>query len=169
MMVFYHLARLFEALRLPIFNCFPLRRTSIPGYATIDSKILCQNILERRWTNGINKMNLWDEIVDMNSAALKPQELGVLRFRGIIQTEGVGVTVLKKIQDTKHRYIGLQSTFVESESYITILNAQQHREIAGRCVTIDPGRRHLLYFVHENSTADAPRTYRHAKSCHDKM
>ena len=27
MMAFYQFARLFEALRLPIFNCFPLRRT----------------------------------------------------------------------------------------------------------------------------------------------
>jgi hypothetical protein len=41
-------------------------------------------------------MNLRDEIVGMNSAALKPQELGVLRFCGTIQTDGVGVTVLKK-------------------------------------------------------------------------
>jgi hypothetical protein len=41
-------------------------------------------------------MNLWAEIIDMNSAALKPQELDMLRFRGTIQTDGVGVTVLKK-------------------------------------------------------------------------
>jgi hypothetical protein len=40
MMAFYQLACLFEALRLPIFNCFPLCRTWIPGYTTIDSKIL---------------------------------------------------------------------------------------------------------------------------------
>ncbi|KAG0769619.1 hypothetical protein G6F16_001976 [Rhizopus arrhizus] len=145
MMAFYQLAHLFEALRLPIFNCSPLRRTWIPGYATIDSKILCQNILERRWTNDINKMNLWAEIIDMSSAALKPQELGVLRFRGTIQTDGVGVIVLKKRQDRKHRYVGLQITFVEPEPYITGLNAQQHGEITGCYVTIGSGRRGHLY------------------------
>jgi hypothetical protein len=96
MMAFYQLAHLFEALRLPIFNYFPLRRTLTSGYTTIDSKILCQNILERRWTNGINKMNLWAKIINMNSAALKPQELGVLRFCGTIQTDGVCIIVLKK-------------------------------------------------------------------------
>ncbi len=32
----------------------------------------------------------------MNSTALKPQELGVLRFRGAIQTDGMDATVLKK-------------------------------------------------------------------------
>ncbi|KAG1160709.1 hypothetical protein G6F37_003753 [Rhizopus arrhizus] len=143
-MAFHQLARLFETLRLPIFNCFPLRRTQIPNYTIIDSKIFCQSILERRWINGINKMNLWAEIIDMNSAALKPQELGVLRFRGTIQTE-------------------------ELEVYITGLNAQQHEEITDCCVTIDPERRNLLYCVHENSTADAPRTYRHTKSCQGKM
>ncbi|KAG0912531.1 hypothetical protein G6F33_005994 [Rhizopus arrhizus] len=145
MMAFYQLARLFEALRLPIFNYFPLRRTLTSGYTTIDSKILCQNILERRWTNGINKMNLWAKIINMNSAALKPQEFGVLRFCGAIQTD------------------------VEPELYVTGLNAQQHGEIIGRCITIDPGKRDLLYCIHENSTADAPRTYRYTKSCQDTM
>ncbi|EIE80240.1 hypothetical protein RO3G_04945 [Rhizopus delemar RA 99-880] len=38
---FYQFARFFEALELPIFDCFPLRRTWIPGYATTDSKLLC--------------------------------------------------------------------------------------------------------------------------------
>ncbi len=85
-------------------------------------------------------MNLWAEIIDMNSAALKPQELGVLRFRRTIQTEGVGVTVFKKRQDRKYRCIGLQSTFVELELYISGLNAQQHGEITDCCVTIDPER-----------------------------
>ncbi|KAG1376765.1 hypothetical protein G6F61_007329 [Rhizopus arrhizus] len=107
MMAFYHLVRLFEALTLPIFNCFLLCRTWIHGNATIDT--------------------------------LKSQESDVLRFRETIQIDSVGVTVLKKRQARKHQYIGLQNTFVEPEPYITDLNAQQHGEITGRCVTIDPG------------------------------
>ncbi|KAG1056919.1 hypothetical protein G6F43_001227 [Rhizopus delemar] len=63
-------------------------------------------------------MNPWAEIIDMNSAALKPQEIH--------------------------------------------LDAQQHGKITGRCVIIDSGRRDLLYCIHENSTADAPRTYRYS-------
>jgi hypothetical protein len=57
-MAFYQLSLLFEALGLPIFNCFPLRRSWIYGYATIDSKILCQNILGRRWTNSVENKPL---------------------------------------------------------------------------------------------------------------
>ncbi|KAG1139028.1 hypothetical protein G6F37_010040 [Rhizopus arrhizus] len=67
-----------------------------------DSKVLCQNILGRWWTNSINKTNLWAEIININSAALKPQELDVLQLRGRIQTDDVGATVFKKdrIQST---------------------------------------------------------------------
>ncbi|KAG1290082.1 hypothetical protein G6F66_008950 [Rhizopus arrhizus] len=86
-MTFYQLARLFETLGLPILDYFPLRRTWIPIYATVD----------------------------------------------------------------------------------TDLNAQQHGEITDHYVTIDSGRRDILYCVHENSTADAPRTNRYSKSCQDKM
>ncbi|KAG0744304.1 hypothetical protein G6F16_002184 [Rhizopus arrhizus] len=100
-MAFYQLVRLFEALSLPIFNCFPLCRTWISGYETIDSKCLCQNILGRTWSPGISEMNLWAEMM-MNSADLKLQELGVFRFRGTIQIDGVSVTILKKRQARKH-------------------------------------------------------------------
>jgi hypothetical protein len=48
MIAFYQLARLFEVFVLSIFNYFPLRRTYIPGYATTDSKALCQDILGRQ-------------------------------------------------------------------------------------------------------------------------
>jgi hypothetical protein len=29
--------------------------------------------------------------------------------------------------------------------YITTLRAEEHKEIAGRCVTIDPGRRYAVF------------------------
>jgi hypothetical protein len=44
-MAFYQLPRLFEHRGLPVFNCFPLRRSWLPRYITTDSKILCQSIL----------------------------------------------------------------------------------------------------------------------------
>jgi hypothetical protein len=43
--------------------------------------------------------------------------------------------------------------------YITTLRAEEHQEIAGRCITIDPGRRDLLFRVHENSTPQEPHTF----------
>ncbi|KAI9312121.1 hypothetical protein BX666DRAFT_1988999, partial [Dichotomocladium elegans] len=51
MKAFYQLVRLFQRPELPAFNCFPLRRRWSPCYMFIDSKILCQNILQRSWNN----------------------------------------------------------------------------------------------------------------------
>ncbi|KAG1449860.1 hypothetical protein G6F46_003563 [Rhizopus delemar] len=107
-------------------------------------------------------------MIHMSSAALKPQEISRLRFRGTIQMNGVGVTSLEKRQARKHRYVGLHNAFVESAPNITCLNAQQHGEITGCCATIDPKRRVPLYYVHENSTDDTSRTYRCTKPCQDK-
>ncbi|CEG67940.1 hypothetical protein RMATCC62417_04284 [Rhizopus microsporus] len=56
-MAFYQLSRLFERLGLPVFNCFPLRGSWYPRYVTIDSKILCQNILGIQWSNAIDKLD----------------------------------------------------------------------------------------------------------------
>jgi hypothetical protein len=44
--------------------------------------------------------------------------------------------------------------------YITTVTAEEHQEIAGRCVTSDPGRRDLLFCVHENTTPQEPCTFR---------
>ncbi|KAI7896240.1 uncharacterized protein EV154DRAFT_435263 [Mucor mucedo] len=142
MRAFYELALSFIDIELPVFNCFPLRRSWIPCYTTIDSKILCQNILGRRWTNRQDKIALWRELINLNSDALKHQENGELQFKGTIQTDGVGVT------------------------YISQEIAQ---ETVGRCVTIDPGRRDLLFCVHENSTANNPNKFRFTKQYQDKF
>ncbi|KAI9486228.1 MAG: hypothetical protein EXX96DRAFT_592980 [Benjaminiella poitrasii] len=93
------------------------------SYVTINSKILCQNILGLVWTSFTgDKLTLWERVVDLNSAPFRYQEDGVLRFRGTIQTDGVGVR------------------------YISDLSQEEHQLLVGRCVTVDPGRRDLLYF-----------------------
>ncbi|KAI7889741.1 uncharacterized protein EV154DRAFT_591530 [Mucor mucedo] len=122
-------------------------------YTTINSKILCQNILGRRWTNRQDKIALWREVINLNPDSLKHEENGELQFRGTIQTDGVGVTVIKKIGDRESRYTDRFAVVVEPNQYILREIAQ---ETVGRCVTIDPGRRDLLFFVHQKSTANNP-------------
>ncbi|KAI9315009.1 hypothetical protein BX666DRAFT_1965786, partial [Dichotomocladium elegans] len=65
----------------------------------IDSKIFCQNILQRSWNNDDELVHLdyWYEVVDLNSKAFRPQKEGNLTFRGMISADGVGVTVFKKL------------------------------------------------------------------------
>ncbi|KAG2193133.1 hypothetical protein INT47_006433 [Mucor saturninus] len=84
MRAIYELALSFIDIGLPVFNCFPLRRSWTPCYTTIDLKILCQNILGRRWTNRQDKIALWREAINLNSDALEHQKNGELQFRGTI-------------------------------------------------------------------------------------
>ncbi|CEG75083.1 hypothetical protein RMATCC62417_10189 [Rhizopus microsporus] len=132
--IFYQLSCLLKHLGLPVFICFPLRRSWSPCYVTIDSKIFCQNILGIRWSNAVDKLDYWRQVVNLDSKALKPKKGGQLRFRGTIQTDGVGVTVFKKRSDRQTRYTARFRVEYEATSYITDLARRNHQEISGRCV-----------------------------------
>ncbi|KAL4209166.1 hypothetical protein AB4K20DRAFT_1868819 [Rhizopus microsporus] len=144
---FYKLSRLFERLGLPIVNCFPLRHSWSPCYS-----------------NAVDKLDYWARVIDLDSKALKPQESGQLRFHGTIQTDGVGVTVLKKGFNRQTRYTARFTVEYEATSYITDLTRRNHQEISGRCVAVDPGRRDMLYCVHENSTPEYRRILQDLKA-----
>ena len=119
--------------------------------------------MEIRWPNAVDKLNYRGRVVDLDSKALKPQEGGQLRFRETIQTDGVGVTVLKKRLDKQTMYTARFTVEYEDTSYITNLTRRNHQEISGRCVAVDPGRRDMLYFVHEDSTPEQPVQFRYTK------
>ncbi|KAG2200196.1 hypothetical protein INT47_009834, partial [Mucor saturninus] len=93
------------------------------------------------------------EVINLNSDALKHQENGELQFRGTIQTDGVGVTVIKKRMDRESRHTARFAVVIEPTQYISQEIAQ---ETVGRYVTINPGRRDLLFCVHKNSTVNNP-------------
>lgn len=164
MNAFYELACVYEELNVRVFNCFPLRRSWIPSYVTIDSKILCQNIMGLGWENGQDKMDLWGQAVNLNSRVFRDQENHVLKFTGTIQTDGFGVTVLKKRNDNKERYTTRYQVESERTRYVHEVDHQELQQYTGRCVTVDPGRRDLLFCVHETSTPDNPRKFRFTKS-----
>ncbi|KAI7893159.1 uncharacterized protein EV154DRAFT_542941 [Mucor mucedo] len=79
------------------------------------------------------------------------EENKLLRFCGTIQTDGVGVTVLKKRIDRQSSYTSTIKEADEKFKYISDLGAQEHKAVNGRCVAIAPGRRDLLFCVDEKS------------------
>ncbi|OZJ06846.1 hypothetical protein BZG36_00040 [Bifiguratus adelaidae] len=122
---------------------------------SIDSKILSQNILGSRWMNGTEKSQ------GVN---------GQLQFRGTIQTDGVGVSIIKNTRDSNEAERATRAPVIEPDvPYVTTLGHRQHQQILGRCVTVDPGRRDLIYCVHETSTAQTPRKFRFTRNCEEKM
>ncbi|KAI8047867.1 hypothetical protein BDF22DRAFT_462002 [Syncephalis plumigaleata] len=183
---FFKLARLFDDLELKPFNCFPLRRSFSPCYVHIDTVILCENILgrsyadkktdqqkelEKEWSDKQRREALkkkkkghWEEVVELNRKVFRDQKGGKLEFFYSIETDGVGVTVIKK--GTKRR--GTKSA-KDPFPYISKLGTDDHKAINGKCVAVDPGRRNLLFCVHENSTVKNKRKYRYTKLHQDKM
>ncbi|KAG2206823.1 hypothetical protein INT47_007579 [Mucor saturninus] len=87
-------------------------------------------------------------------------------FKGTIQTDGVGVTAIKKRMDHESRYTTRFAVVVERTQYIS---QEISQETVVRCVTINPGRRDLLFCVHENSTANNPNKFRFTKLYQDKF
>ncbi|KAG2196762.1 hypothetical protein INT47_009653 [Mucor saturninus] len=129
-MAFVQLARLFETLGLSPFRCFPLRRSWFLGYVQIDSKILCQNILNIRWSNNIDKLDYGKQVVDLNAKPFKAQkENKLLRFCGTIQTDSVGVTVLKKRIDRQSSYTSTIKEADKKFKYISDLNTEEHKAV----------------------------------------
>ncbi|KAI9314761.1 hypothetical protein BX666DRAFT_2029017 [Dichotomocladium elegans] len=111
-------------------------------YMFIDSKILCQNILQQFWNND-------DELVNLDYW---------------YQVDRVGVTAFKKLRVSPMSTAIPLKANKELIPYITSLIRADHEEISGRCVTtVEPGQRDLVYFVHENSKNIEPREFQYNK------
>ncbi|KAL0080489.1 hypothetical protein F4703DRAFT_1868955 [Phycomyces blakesleeanus] len=89
-----------------------------------------------------------------------------MKFRGTIHTDGVGISIIRQNKDTTQGPNPRRATTINPENipYIHDLSPEQHEIICGRCVLIDPGRRGLLYCMHEESTVKAPRCYRYTSN-----
>ncbi|OZJ04686.1 hypothetical protein BZG36_02542 [Bifiguratus adelaidae] len=165
---FFQMALFCEKMAIKSFQCFPLRRSWIPGYMQIDTTILCQHILLLGRTRPKDKMTAWRQVVDLDSKPFKAQGTDrSLKFRGTIHTDGVGVTVLKQNCDTVKGGSGQRRNKMkvkDNEPYIHKIQRQELDATEGRCVFMDPGRRDLLYAMHENSTPEAPLTYRYTRN-----
>ncbi|KAI9315452.1 hypothetical protein BX666DRAFT_2028365 [Dichotomocladium elegans] len=113
----------------------------------------------------------WDEVIDVHSKALKPAENGVFRFRGTLETDGVGVSIIQeeKGQGCTPPRTSAAPKVEEHSPYVDSLTAEKHREIAGRCVTVDPGRRDMLYCVHERPISLEPVKFGYTKQEQDKI
>ncbi|KAI8086987.1 uncharacterized protein B0P05DRAFT_578154 [Gilbertella persicaria] len=145
---FYYLTRCSESLYNKSFNCFPLRRTFIPSYMTIDTYIVNTQILRNFIISHLDK---------------EPQGGNrQMKFRGTIHTDGVVVSILKQTYDSKKKGSGggmrNDKKIEEDIAYIESLTYKNN------CVLIDPGRRDMLFCMHESSTVEKKRAYRNTRN-----
>ncbi|KAI8076817.1 uncharacterized protein BX664DRAFT_249185, partial [Halteromyces radiatus] len=172
---FYRMANLFHEFGYTEFNWYPLRRSWVPSFLQIDTKILYTKILGRTYNNRSPpitpafKVAVWSEVVDFGRNCWKPQngndEEHVFLFRGTVYTDGVSLVIAKQNKNTTATGLRQQyQPLTRTTQYIDELGAEQHQEIADRCVLIDVGRRDLLFCLHESSTVDEPSTYRYTSN-----
>ena len=172
-LAYFRMSQLCEIEGITGFQSFPLRNSFIPGYMQIDTLILRRFILHER-NDDLSlsaKLNSWSKVVDINSRAFKAQGPSHQTiFRGSIQTDGIGVTILKTTSDTRAggpRRQKLRSNV--NEPSVSDLSQEEVRSTEGQCVLVDPNRRDLLYSMHEHSTAEQPLIFRYTKNTQAKQ
>jgi hypothetical protein len=171
---FSKLAELFESEQLKQFSCFPLRTSFIPCYMTLDSKIIHHHVLKsKKNPTARSKFQTWGVVVDLKKKAFKDQGLNKsLRFQGTIETDGVGVSIIKQNTDTSRRMASInkkKNMFDDETEYIEGLTQAELKNTKGRCVLMDPGRRDLLYCMKETSTAKDKQTLVYTKMTRNKI
>jgi hypothetical protein len=160
---FFRLAELTEAEQTKYFACFPLRTTFIPCYMTLDSKIIHYHVLKsKKNLKTGSKFETWGAVVDLNKKTFKHQGFQKsLRFQGTLETDGVGVSIIKQNTDTsrklpkpntKKKVDGNQTEHIEG------LGQADLKSTEGKCVLIDPGRWDLMYCMKEASTVEEKQT-----------
>ncbi|PHZ17170.1 uncharacterized protein RHIMIDRAFT_243278 [Rhizopus microsporus ATCC 52813] len=79
-------------------------------------------------------------------------ESKAMKFQGMIQIDGIDVSVLKQNKESSKG--GTKRMCMKGEDecqYINKLTTRELQETINKCVFIDPGRRDLLYCMHERS------------------
>ena len=85
-----------------------------------------------------------------------------LRFQGTLETDGVGVSLIKQNIDTSRKspkpntekkVDGKQTEHIEG------LGQADLKSTEGKCVLIDPGRWNLMYCMKETSTVEETNIY----------
>ncbi|GAA5794977.1 hypothetical protein HPULCUR_000327 [Helicostylum pulchrum] len=166
---YYQIAKTCEALQGgKSINCFPIRTMFIPCYMTIDTLILNTQILKNMVLTHLDKQAVWGGAINLNSKGTEPQGSDKqMKFRGMIYTDGVGVSILKQNYDPRKRGGKKSKKQLEDKDsfkYIEDLKKEDLLADVGKCVLVDPGRRDLLYCMHENSTSQTKMVYRYTSN-----
>ncbi|KAG1459344.1 hypothetical protein G6F56_006181 [Rhizopus delemar] len=165
---YYYLANHCESKYNKPFNCFPLRRTFVPCYMTIDTYILNTQILGNSVISHLEKDVIWGSVLNMQSKGMRPQgESQQLMFRGTVYTDGVGISILKQNHDSKKKCNGGKQKKVDMDDdvpYVHTLSKKQLLADTGKCILVDPGRRDMLYCMHESSAIQKKSLYRYTSN-----
>ncbi|KAI9358206.1 hypothetical protein BD770DRAFT_419931 [Pilaira anomala] len=161
LLAYFKLAGICEANKFKLLQCFPVRKTFIPSYMTIDTMTLNYHTLKNSQRRKLDKGHIWGKVLNLSSKPFKDQGLdSSMKLRGTIMTDSIGIFVIKQNFDT----------LVEEEElkYIEQIPNEELRSTDGKCVFIDPGRRDLIYCMLEDSTLRQQLKPKDIQDCENK-
>ncbi|KAI9502950.1 hypothetical protein BX070DRAFT_192307 [Coemansia spiralis] len=169
---FFELIKFFERRAMKSFQCFPLRTSWVPAHMQIDTRILRRHILRSEHKPKDSDKTSWSKVLDLGCKAVRPQKSK--RFWGAIQTDVVSVSIIRLTEDAKKRRRrrrqkanGEDAPVTGSSHDCRYIHQVPKIDLAatsGKCVLIDPGRRDLLFRMHEGNTPENPQTYRYIRN-----
>jgi hypothetical protein len=120
---------------------------------------------KKRFT-GDNNHNVWKQVVDLNQKEFKNQgEDRSMKFRGMIQTDGVSISILKQNFEKGGGTTTTDKVKDDNEfQYIEKLSKDELKKTDKKCILIGPGSRDLLYCMHELSLSAKKSTYRYTRN-----
>ena len=129
-------------------NCFPLRRSVIPKYITLDTTTIRNLFGDKALTKNTPRNEIWKKHVNLDQKIF--QKKGY-KFAGSIYTDGIGVSILFARQDkykpSKRMKLSYRKPFgYHSEKYLSSLSIEEKEKLSGRTIVgIDPGKCDLIY------------------------
>ncbi|KAL1931590.1 hypothetical protein VTP01DRAFT_9733 [Rhizomucor pusillus] len=143
LLAYIKVAEFCESRKIKTFQTLPLRTSWIPAHMQIDTNILSTQILSNPHQD-INKL---------------------ITFRGTINTDGFDVSIVKQNfkpgPSGRRRRLKIDDVDIP---YIHQLEKETVQEIQPRAVYIDPGRRDLLYCMHNSSSLTERNVFRYTRN-----
>ncbi|KAJ1724464.1 hypothetical protein LPJ61_005737, partial [Coemansia biformis] len=91
---FCALDKLLRSMKAKGFQCFPQQSSWIPGHVHIHTKVLCEQIIGRKYSSAVSAQNVWSEIVNTDGKAFRARNKRF--FWDTIMTDGISLSIIKK-------------------------------------------------------------------------
>ncbi len=166
-----HLATVDEQYREKMLSVFPLRTSVAPKYFTLDTRSLARLMLSLRDANKfVNggasdqavKLALWSTFFKVHKRCFTSS---THTFDCMIETDGVGVSVLLRRNDLLGKRLGSPKKIKTGELYIDEIGGSDMTRFKGRTlVAIDPNMGDLLYCINDSVQSPAQTKFRYTQN-----
>ncbi|KAJ2498127.1 hypothetical protein GGH96_004547 [Coemansia sp. RSA 1972] len=150
-------------------QALPLQRSWVYSHVPLNTAILVRCIFDEPYTATLGGKKTikpdirkhWGRAVDLEQDMFQLQKGH--QFLGFAMTDGVSISAVRETKEEPTETIQQRQKQADCQ-YISKLSQEQLQSTVGRCVLVDPGRRDLLFMLHEESTVTEKCVYRYTRN-----